>query len=130
MNIKNRSYIVAVGEKKSNRKDINKLKFRTIKNGWNYWVADPFPVEVEGKLYIFGEMYEWTTLKGSICYTELTENGFTKWKKIIEEPYHLSFPNIFKIKNEFYMCPESQGGALCSYISVFNFRMYGKRTKF
>lgn len=61
-------------------------------------------------------MYEYSNLKGSIAYTVLTENGFSKWKKIIEEPFHLSFPNVFMKDNEIYMCPEArQSGELYLY---------------
>lgn len=121
MGLKNRCYTVAVCKKKSNGNDIDQLNFSIIKNGWNYWVADPFPIEVDGKLYIFGEMYEYSTLKGAICYSELTDKGFTKWKKIIEEPYHLSFPNIFVMDNNYYMCPESQAGNVLQLYKCIRF---------
>lgn len=104
---KNREYAVAVAKINKHTHKIKGIKFKTINNGINYWVADPFPIEKDGKLFIFGEIYEYTKLKGSIAYTQLTDSGFTKWKKIIEEPYHLSFPNIFYIGDNLYMCPES-----------------------
>lgn len=114
MNIKNRCYTVAVCKTKEKNSNFKLEKFQIIKNGWNYWVADPFPVEVNGKLYIFGEIYEYSNLKGSIGYTMLTEHGFTKWKTVIKEDYHLSFPNIFYLDSDMYMCPESQAGSVLS----------------
>ena len=116
MKLKNREYAVAVSKINQHTHDIKNIEFKTIPNGLTYWVADPFPFEKDGTLYIFGEMYEYSNLKGSIAYTVLTENGFSKWKKIIEEPFHLSFPNVFMKDNEIYMCPEArQSGELYLY---------------
>lgn len=116
MKLKNREYAVAVSKINQHTHDIKNIVFKTIPNGLTYWVADPFPFEKDGTLYIFGEMYEYSNLKGSIAYTVLTENGFSKWKKIIEEPFHLSFPNVFMKDNEIYMCPEArQSGELYLY---------------
>lgn len=108
MILRNREYAVAVSKIEKHTYDIKSLTFKTIPNGFNFWVADPFPFEKDSKLYIFGEMYEYSSLKGSIAYTVLTDKGFSKWKKIIEEPFHLSFPNIFQIGNDIYICPEAK----------------------
>lgn len=108
MKLKNREYIVAVSRIDKHTRNIKHLDFKTIPNEKDFWVADPFPFEKDGQLYIFGEIYEYSKLKGSIAYTVLTENGFTKWKKIIEEPYHLSFPNIFEKNGNILMCPEAR----------------------
>lgn len=107
MNLLNREYIVALSRKKANTHDISGLEFITIPNGINYWVADPFPFEKDGVLYIFGEMYEYSSLKGSIAYCKYDGKLFSPWKKIIEEQYHLSFPNIFEVDGKLYMCPEA-----------------------
>ena len=116
MKFKNREYAVAVSKINQHTYDIKDINFKTIPNGFTYWVADPFPFEKDGKLYIFGEMYDYLSLKGSIAYTVMKEKGFTKWKKIIEEPFHLSFPNIFMYNGELYMCPEArQSGELYLY---------------
>lgn len=105
---KHRKYAVAVG--KLNGKDpldIRNIEFKFIDAGLHCWVADPFPIEYEGELYIFGELLFYKKAKGTIGYTKLTGSGFTTWKEVIEEPYHLSFPNLMKIDGELYMCPES-----------------------
>lgn len=106
--IRSRNYIVAVAKREDNVEyNPQKYSFKVIPNGKMFWVGDPFPIEVNNELYIFGEIYDYSKLKGCIAYTKLTEEGFTPWKKIIEESYHLSFPNIFEIDNEIYICPES-----------------------
>ena len=107
MQLVNREYAVAVARKET--EDIRKLNFHRILNGKNFWVADPFPIEIEGILYIFGEIYEYSTNKGSIGYTKYVSDGFSPWKIVISEDYHLSFPNIFRVGEEIYICPEACG---------------------
>jgi len=104
-----REYIVAVAKRIQGETDIRRLDFKVIRNGMNYWVADPFPIEVDGELYIFGEIFEYSKLKGSLGYTKLVDGKFTSWKKVIEEDYHMSFPNLFYEKQSLYMCPEACG---------------------
>lgn len=101
------AYTVAV--MKEQNLDIKNIKgtFHVLKNGLTFWTADPFPIEIHGELYIFAEMWRYRYLKGCIGYSKLTENGFTKWKPVIEEPFHLSYPNIFVENGKIYMCPES-----------------------
>lgn len=101
-----RKYAVAVG-KNIGYRNLSQQVFEIVKNGLNYWVADPFPIEKDGVLFIFGEIFEYTKNKGSIGYTKLEAGRFTPWKIVIRESYHLSFPNLFYINNELYMCPEA-----------------------
>lgn len=87
-----------------NKKD---KRFTVIKNNIGSWVADPFIVELNGEVYIFGEMYTYDRYKGSIAYTKLINGKFTKWKRVIIEDYHLSFPNIYIEDNQIYMYAEA-----------------------
>ncbi|MDR0644669.1 MAG: hypothetical protein LBG05_07150 [Treponema sp.] len=69
--------------------------------------ADPFIVEWEGKTYIFVEQqykHENGTLGFIELFTDLSHSAFVP---ILEKFYHLSFPNIFRYENEWYMIPES-----------------------
>lgn len=115
-----REYIVAFAEH-NGEQDIRKLKFKIIKNGLNYWVADPFPIEVNGDLYIFGEVYEYSKLKGSIGYTKLENKKFSPWKVVIEEDYHLSFPFLFYESGQLYMCPEACASKQLYYYRCVSF---------
>lgn len=107
MNIKDREYAVAVCKTTEHDRFNRQNKYHVIKNNFFSWAADPFPIEYNGELYIFAEIFLYSKAKGTIGYCKLTEGGFTKWKKVIEEPYHLSFPNLFWDNNMLYMCPES-----------------------
>ena len=84
MKLKNREYAVAVARIEKHTHDIKNITFKTIPNSYTYWVADPFPFEKDGKLYIFGEMYDYFSLKGSTAYTALINCNFPKWKQITE----------------------------------------------
>ena len=70
--------------------------------------ADPFPLYVDGKYYIFLEELPYHTEKGYLSVIEIDEKGNAQAPiKIIEEPYHLSYPNVIKENNTYYMIPES-----------------------
>lgn len=84
-----------------------KTPFKTIKNRWRYWVADPFVFEYDGESYIFAEVYDRLKIKGSLGYSKYSNGNFDKWQIAIKEPFHLSFPNIFTHKGEVYIIPES-----------------------
>lgn len=75
-----------------------------------FW-ADPFIVQKDGKFYIFLEELEYKDAKGYISVIEVNEgnNGRMKSQKILEKPYHLSYPFIFKQNDSYYMIPETMG---------------------
>ncbi len=82
-------------------------EFQLIPNTWRYWAADPFLYEHEGKVYLFAELYDFVHRKGVIGFAEWKNNRFTKWKPIIEEPFHMSYPHVFGHNGDVYMIPET-----------------------
>lgn len=81
--------------------------YTVIPNNFGCYAADPFIFIEEGDIYIFAEIYIYTKGKGSLGYCKIVEGKPSKWKVVIEEDYHLSYPNIFKVDDEIYICPES-----------------------
>lgn len=75
------------------------------------FVADPFAVDTGGKRYIFVEEFPYSTRKGVISVFEVDKEGARRLGVALEEPYHLSFPFLFRKDGRFYMVPEGQGGA-------------------
>ena len=72
------------------------------------FVADPFMVNEQGIWYMFFEVLNRTTQKGEIGFA-VSNDGF-HWvyqQIVLTEPFHLSYPYVFKWENEFYMIPES-----------------------
>lgn len=81
--------------------------FTLVKNSKRYWAADPFLFEHKGQTYIFAELYDYIRCRGVIGYCTIDSKGKTKWKPVIIENYHLSFPNIFCDDKDIYIMPES-----------------------
>ncbi len=81
--------------------------FIPLPNTWRYWRADPFVVEKDGHTYLFAELFDRIKARGVLGCCELTDTGAKKWKVIIEEPFHLSYPFVFRRGEELYMIPEA-----------------------
>ena len=75
----------------------------------DYFQADPFVIDEEGKSYLFYEELDYKTLKGYLLVAEWDESkkSFTNPQEILREPYHLSYPNVFKVDGKWYMIPET-----------------------
>lgn len=76
-----------------------------IKSPKGKYYADPFIVKHKGVNHLFFEDYDYK--KGVISYSIINDDlTITPPTKILEEPFHLSFPNIFEEDGNFYMIPE------------------------
>jgi hypothetical protein len=72
-----------------------------------FW-ADPHAIQREGKSFIFLEEFLFKTHKGHISVIEMDSSGhYSEPKKVLERPYHLSYPFVFEWQNDIYMIPES-----------------------
>lgn len=72
------------------------------------FVADPFMVQENSKWYMFFEVLNARTQKGDIGLAT-SDNGFDwNYQQIVmDEPFHLSYPYVFKWNDTYYMIPES-----------------------
>lgn len=83
-------------------------KFKKIIPPKDRFYADPFVVYKNEKYYIFLEELPYSTNKGHISVIEMNKKGeYGKATKIIDAPYHLSYPHIIEENNEYYMIPEN-----------------------
>ena len=72
------------------------------------YVADPFLIRENGKYFMFFERMSRVNNEGDIAYAESTDLQNWEYKKIIiDKKFHLSYPNVFKWKGEYYLVPES-----------------------
>ena len=78
-----------------------------IPNPKNHFLADPFVVSEGGRDYCFLEDYDYSTAKGHIAVYQLHDDHAECLGNALIEPYHLSFPYMFRYKSELYMCPET-----------------------
>ena len=72
--------------------------------------ADPFIIKKSNQYFVFYEDLE--DYFGKAVLKMKYSNDLITWsepKTILKEPFHLSFPFIFKDKNDFYMLPETIG---------------------
>ena len=71
--------------------------------------ADPFPVTEGGRFYIFMEELVRKTGKGHLSVLEIDPSGVVDGPvPILETEYHLSYPFVFKWRDEYFMVPESR----------------------
>ena len=72
-----------------------------------FW-ADPFPVKKEGGYYVFFEERPSLTKKGFLSVLEIDDTGRVGVAtKVLEKPYHISYPFVFEWESEYYLVPES-----------------------
>ena len=71
-----------------------------------FW-ADPFPLKVDGKYFIFFEEYLYQTRRAHISVMEVSKSGATDPVMVLQRPYHLSYPFVFSWKDRYYMIPET-----------------------
>jgi len=91
--------------------------FTTLPDDGERFYADPFVVARNGQHFLFVEEYPYAGGKGIISVSELGADGrFGVPRAVLEEPYHLSYPQVFEDSGEIYMLPESGGaGRLVLY---------------
>ena len=71
------------------------------------FVADPFMVKKDHAWYMFFEVMNRHSGHGDIGLAISQDGLHWKYKQIVlDEPVHLSYPYVFKWKNEYYMIPE------------------------
>jgi hypothetical protein len=70
--------------------------------------ADPFAIQHDGRTFIFIEELVYRENRGVIAQFEVFEDGsFSPPQRVLERPYHLSYPCVFQFENEWWMLPET-----------------------
>lgn len=84
----------------------------------NSFVADPFPIIVDGELFVFVEEYYYDNGIGRISVMTYDQaEGFGEPIPIIVREWHMSFPFLARFDGELYMLPEqSAAGNLELYV--------------
>ena len=105
------------------------LPFHVVPYGYRYWAADPIVIEWEGKAYIFAELYDYILRRGVLGYCEITAGKTGKWKPIIREDYHLSYPCILEHDGKVYIMPESGAGNCLTVYEAVSFPDHWKKVQ-
>lgn len=83
----------------------------------DHFYADPFPFEWQGQSFLFVEDYPHATGKAVISVVPFDASGTPETPRVVlEEPHHLSYPQVFERDGAVWMLPEaSAGGRLTLY---------------
>lgn len=75
---------------------------------WRY-LADPFGLQRGDALHVFVEAFDYHTKRAHIERHELAlaDMGWRGSRRVLERPFHLSFPQVFEHEGETWMVPES-----------------------
>ncbi|QDH14533.1 hypothetical protein E3E11_00105 [Oecophyllibacter saccharovorans] len=85
--------------------------------GPHRFLADPFGLWEQEKLYVFAENYDYLTRKGviDVFIYDRTFNLLEK-RLVLSQPWHLSYPYVFRHEGEIYLLPEAfKSGKLTLY---------------
>ncbi|MFC6974691.1 hypothetical protein ACFQL1_08345 [Halomicroarcula sp. GCM10025709] len=75
------------------------------------FVADPFPVRIDGEPYLLFEEFPFDTAKGVISALSLDDDlSFDNTEVVLEQPFHLSYPYAFVHDGSTYVTPEMAEG--------------------
>ncbi len=93
-------------------------------SGWSvlpdpgdHFYADPFPFQWQGRSFLFVEDYPHATGKAVISVVAFDAGGVPGQPRVVlEEPHHLSYPQVFERDGVIWMLPEASGsGRLTLY---------------
>jgi len=89
-------------------RNANLRKGIQINNLPNRFFADPFVITKDERTVCYVEDYDYRSKKGCITAIEIIDNtSYRVLGPVIEEPFHMSFPFIFKHEKDLYMIPET-----------------------
>lgn len=92
-------------------------QFRWIDSPRGHFWADPFLFEHRGQLWLLIEDFDYALGRAHLSACTVDASGqLGPVRRILERPYHLSYPHVFAHGGEVYMVPESsEGGAVELY---------------
>ena len=90
------------------RRNLSGVRWNVLPDPVDHFYADPFPLNWQGKDYLFFEDLDHKTGKGVIAVVAFDEAGRPgPTMPVIEEPWHLSYPFLIERDGEMFMIPES-----------------------
>jgi hypothetical protein len=83
-------------------------RFRALQPPPGRFWADPFVLLEDGTHYVFFEELEYEVGRGHICVLRIGRDGsVSAAERILERPYHVSYPFLLRWRGELYMIPET-----------------------
>ena len=100
-------YVWNIGFAAKSWNEVSFWKSRKISRPSGHFLADPFLVFDNQKIFCFAEDYVYKEKRGQIAVYDLTNKKPQRLGVALNETFHLSFPYIFNYENNYYMCPET-----------------------
>lgn len=96
-----------------------KAKYDLVPLNDYIYYADPFVFEDGNDTYLFVESMNRYRGIATISVSQYQNGRFGKFIEIIKEPFHMSYPNVFKYGENYYMIPETSGsGQVRLYVAT------------
>lgn len=87
-------------------------EFTLLSDDGRRYFADPFLLRHQGRTALFMEEFPFDTSRGRISVVLIDDDGaMTAPRPVLEEAYHLSYPNVFEYDGEVWMVPETGANA-------------------
>jgi hypothetical protein len=81
--------------------------FSSLESPDGHFFADPFPIEFQGRNYVFFEDFVYAEKRAVISVVELREDAPSPPRVALACDYHLSYPFLFRMGEEVFMIPET-----------------------
>ncbi len=82
--------------------------WRPIETELSTYYADPFILREDGRSWLFAEAFPYASAKGVIACAPVSESGEAgPFRTVLEEPWHLSYPCLFRADGQIWLVPES-----------------------
>jgi hypothetical protein len=101
-----KEWFVAVRERSADGRVLGPL--HALPNPPGRYLADPFPIVVGGRRYLFVEDYSHAAGRAAISVCEAGLDGtWSPPRTVLEREHHLSYPFVFEHEDAIYMLPET-----------------------
>ncbi|MBS4197583.1 glucosamine inositolphosphorylceramide transferase family protein [Lederbergia citri] len=97
-----------ISKRPLSKKMVPVLQASDVTDVYAEFVADPFITYHNSVFYMFFEILEKSSGKGIIGLATSKDGESWKYDRmVLKENYHLSYPYVFKMKDDYYMIPET-----------------------
>ena len=109
-------------------KNLTGTPWKIIDHPYHHFYADPVLINHEGRDYMFFEVLDHHVGKGTLSVIRFDENGNPgPAEPVLEEPWHLSYPFLFKWQGDIWMIPESSNNNDVAVYRATNFPLKWER---
>jgi hypothetical protein len=105
------------------------LIYKKVPASRGQWIADPFLFEDNGRHFLFVEQYFNRLNRAGLGVYEIVDGKPINNNVIIDNPYHMSYPCVFKYKGNYWMIPESSSNQSLNLYKASEFPLKWEQEK-